>query len=420
MLSTAQAPANESLSQAEVIQTLHQGLEKQFSGQNVIVIIPDHTRSIPLARLFPGLVDVLYDVKKLDFLVALGTHPPLSQEQLCKLVGLYQGERNSEFNHIGLFNHVWDSPDNIIKIGSLPVDRIKEIAGSLWHPTLGEDIAVTINRVIYEYDQVLILGPVSPHEVAGFSGGGKYLFPGISGREMIDATHWMGALAGVRGTIGVKHTPVREMIHAAAELISVPITLIGLVVVEEELAGVFIGDMWEAWSAAADLSAQRHIIWVDKPYQRVLSWASRRYEELWTGAKAFYKVEPVVADGGEVIIYAPHLKTISRTHVKYIYQTGYHVLEYFLKQWSRYGQIPLSVLAHSTHLRGAGKFERGVESPRVNVTLASQISADDCQSLGLGYLDPEQIDITQWKNREEEGILFVPNAGQILYRLRQT
>ena len=419
MLAQAQAPRNELLGQEEVIQTLYRGLEHQISGQKVIVIIPDHTRSIPLAKLFHWLVDVLHDVERLDFLVALGTHPRLSEEQLCKLVDVTPEERLSEFKHIGFFNHTWDLPDTLIKIGVLPIDRIEEIAGPHWHPTLGEDIAVTINQIIFEYDHILILGPTSPHEVAGFSRGAKYLFPGISGRDMIDATHWLGALSGVRSTIGIKDTPVREMIQSAAKFVSVPITLIGMVVVEGWLAGLFIGDVREAWAAAADLSSERHIVWFDKPFMRVLSWAPPMYDELWTGAKAFYKVEPVVADGGEVIIYAPHLRIVSRTHGKYIYETGYHVLEYFLKLWDRFEHIPLGVLAHSTHLRGDGKYKGGIETPRVNVTLASQISGEDCRSLGLGYLDPGEVDIIQWQNREDEGILFVPKAGEILFRLGQ-
>lgn len=335
------------------------------------------------------------------------------------MVGINQGERLSEFKHIGLFDHTWDSPDKFIKIGVMPTDRIKEIAGQHWHPTLAEDVAVTINQVIFEYDHILILGPTFPHEDAGFSGGAKYLFPGISGINMIDVTHWMGALAGVRRTIGIKHTPVREMINAAADAVPIPITLIGLVVVEKGLAGVFIGDVQQAWSAAVDLSSERHIVWFDKPFERVLSWAPVMYDELWTGVKAFYMVEPVVADGGEVIIYAPHLRLVSRIHGKYIYETGYHVLDYFLKQWDRFEQIPLGVLAHSTHVRGDGKFKGGLETPRVKVTLASQISAEDCQTLGLGYLDPQKVDITQWRHREDEGILFVPKAGETLYRLRQ-
>jgi len=142
------------------------------------------------------------------------------------------------------------------------------------------------------------------------------------------------------------------------------------------------------------------------------------YDELWTGAKAMYKLEPAVALGGEVIIYAPHLEAVSHVHGKYIYEVGYHILPYFLNDWERFKHIPLGVLAHSTHLRGSGVMENGVEKPNVRVTLASKISAEDCKRLNLGYLDPSTIDIEEWKNRESEGVLYVPKAGEILFRMK--
>src|SRR5690606_1426790 len=152
-------------------------------------------------------------------------------------------------------------------------------------------------------------------------------------------------------------------------------------------------------------------------YQRVLSWSPPMYDELWTGAKAMYKLEPVVAEGGELIVYAPHLDTVSHVHGKYIYEAGYHVRDYYLKQWDRFKHIPLGVLAHGTHLRGSGTFENGIEKARINVTLSSKISAEDCRILSLGYRNPDEINPDEWKDREDEGILFVPKAGEMLYRL---
>jgi nickel-dependent lactate racemase len=250
------------------------------------------------------------------------------------------------------------------------------------------------------------------------SGGAKYLFPGISGPEMINVTHWLGALVGIIDTIGLAETPVRAMIHAAADHVATPITLIALVVQGDGLAGLFIGGLISAWRAAADLSSQRHILWYDRPFHQVLSWAPPMYDELWTAAKATYKLEPVVAPGGEVIIYAPHLDVISQFHGKYIEEIGYHVLEYFLAGWEKFKHVPLAVLAHSSHVRGAGHFERGQESPRIKVTLSSQISPETCDRLCLGYKNPEEVDLSQWKHRESEGILFVPKAGEMLYRVR--
>ncbi|MEO1288022.1 MAG: lactate racemase domain-containing protein [Chloroflexota bacterium] len=417
----AQAIAQPSqiLSNDVISQTLHLGLESQFTNQRVLILIPDHTRTLPLPYLFRQVVSILHDVKQLDFMVALGTHPPLDDDALCQLVGITKAERKNEYAHIGLLNHEWDNPDSLKQIGTLTKAQLQTIAGDLWHPSLGDDTPININRRIEDYDHLIILGPTFPHEVVGFSGGAKYLFPGISGAEMINTSHWLGALATILNTIGIKETPVRDVIHTATECVTVPVTLVSMVVVGEDLAGLFVGDVFSAWSAAADVSSERHIRWVDKPFQRVLSKAPTMYDELWTAAKAMYKLEPAIADGGEVIVYAPHLDTVSHVHDKYIYEAGYHIRDFYLEQWNKYRHIPLGVLAHGTHLRGSGTYENGVERARIKVTLATQLSAEDCERLSLGYHNLADINPADWQNREDEGILYVPKAGEILYRLRK-
>jgi nickel-dependent lactate racemase len=418
--SQAISSPNQLLSKDQIIETLQAGLADNFRNQRVLVLVPDHTRSLPLPFLFRSLVDILHNVKQLDFMVALGTHTPLSEESIHRLVGITAEERITTFQHIGLLNHEWNSSSALTSLGVMEQDEIKQIAGAHWHASLPSEVNIRINKAALEYDHIVILGPIFPHEVVGFSGGTKYLFPGISGADMINATHWLGALAGVVGTIGIKDTPVRMMIHSAAKRLTTPLTLIALVVEGHELSGLFIGDTLSAWSEAADLSAQRHIRWCNaaRPFQRVLSCAPPMYDELWTGAKAMYKLEPAVALGGEVVIYAPHLDVISHVHGKYIYEVGYHILPYFLNDWERFRHIPLGVLAHSTHLRGSGIMENGIEKPNVKVTLASKISAEDCAQLNLGYLDPAKINIDEWKDREDEGVLYVPKAGEILFRLK--
>ena len=414
---TAQSATQFGLLSADMIQdTLTQGLAGKFAKQKVLVLIPDHTRSLPLPALFRSVVGLLHDAGQLDFMVALGTHPALPEESLLRLVGITAEEHATVFRHIGLLNHAWDDPNTLVSLGIMVSDEIKQIAGKNWHSSLPVEIDIRINRAALEYDHIVIIGPTFPHEVVGFSGGAKYLFPGISGPEMINATHWLGALAGVVGTIGIKETPVRAMIHAAANRLKTPVTMIALVMDGHDLAGMFIGELVNSWSAAADLSAKRNIYWCKQPFQQVLSWAPPMYDELWTAAKAMYKLEPAMVVGGEVIIYAPHLDVVSHVHGKYIYEVGYHTLPYFLNDWERVKHIPLGVLAHSTHVRGSGMMENGVEMPNVRVTLASKVSAEDCARLNLGYLDPTKIDPQRFQNREAEGVLFVPRAGEILYR----
>ena len=408
------------LSEAQIQTTLAAGLVGKFAGKKVLVLIPDHTRSLPMPGLFRSLVDILADARQLDFMVALGTHPPLAEEALNRLVGITAGVRQTTYRQIGLYNHAWDDLAALTTLGVMGQDEIRQLAGKNWHASLPVAIPIRINRAALEYEQVIILGPTFPHEVVGMSGGAKYLFPGISGPEMINATHWLGALAGVVDTIGLKGTPVRAMIHAAARRLATPVTLVALVVEGHDLAGVFVGDLIEAWSLAADLSAERNIHWCKKPFRLALSCAPAIYDELWTAAKAMYKLEPAMAMGGEVIIYAPHLDTVSRVHGRYIYEIGYHTLPYFLNDWERFKHIPLGVLAHSTHLRGSGVWENGVEKPNVRVTLASKIPPEDCARLNLGYLDPAKINPLDFQNREDEGILYVPRAGEILFRFLDT
>ncbi|MBG0784236.1 MAG: DUF2088 domain-containing protein [Anaerolineaceae bacterium] len=418
LLAQKQAQPEKKLTQEEVRLVLQNGSADQFKGKRVLVLIPDHTRTLPLPFLFRELVDILKDTRQLDFMVALGTHPKLDEQSLCKLVGISIEERKTTYEKIGLLNHAWNEPEALKKIGEISKEEVQQIAGDLWHPSLGGDVDVRINKSVFDYDHILILGPTFPHEVAGFSGGDKYLFPGISGPEMINVTHWLGALKGVVGTIGIADTPVRTMIHTAAKKLTVPLTLIALVAVGYDIAGMFIGDHIEAWRAAAGLSAQRHIQWKNEAYDQVLSCAPPMYDELWTAAKAMYKLEPVVKVGGEVIVYAPSLDTVSHVHGKYIYQVGYHILDYFLADWPRFKDIPLGVLAHSTHFRGSGAMVNGVEKPNVRVTLASKIPEEDCARLNLGYLDPAKVDVEKWQGQEDKGLLYVPKAGEILYRLK--
>jgi nickel-dependent lactate racemase len=415
----AQAAVTQGILTDETIrETLTNGLEHRFHDQRVLVLIPDHTRTVPLPLLFHLVAEILHDARQIDVMVALGTHLPLDDNALNALVGITPDERAGRYKHIRLLNHDWQNPDALATIGTITRDEVQALAGDVWHPSLGGDVPVRITRAALDHDHILIVGPTFPHEVVGFSGGAKYLFPGISGPEMINVTHWMGALMTILHTIGIEDTPMRAMIHRAAGCLPTPVTLASVVVDGGGLAGVFVGSVEEAFHAAAQLSAQRHIIWLDQPYQRVLSHAPAMYDELWTGAKAMYKLEPGIADGGEVIVHAPHLKTVSEVHGRYLYQTGYHVRDYLLKQWDRFKDVPLGVLAHSTHLKGSGTYENGIETPRITVTLASQIPPEDCARLNLGYLDPATINIDEWKDRTDEGILYVPKAGEYLYRVR--
>ena len=384
-----------------------------FRGQRVLLIVPDNTRTAPLPVLFPALRKLLRPVtKSLDVLVALGTHPPMPQDKIRSMLGIKQDDPCSDVN---LFNHAWDNPAELARIGTLTKAETHAISDGV----LSMEVPVLINKRIHDYDLALVVGPVFPHEVVGFSGGTKYFFPGISGPELLNFFHWLGALITNVGIIGVRDTPVRRVVDRAAKLIPLERRCLAFVVSTDSTPyGMFYGTPEEAWQGASELSGHVHIKRHAKPYQQVLSCAPPMYDELWVAGKCMYKLEPVVADGGELIIYAPHMKEISVTHGANIERIGYHVRDYFTKQWDRFRDVPWGVLAHSTHVRGTGTFENGIERPRVQVTVASGIPREVCERINLGYCDPASIDVESFADREDEGVLLVRKAGEHLYRLQ--
>jgi len=345
----------------------------------------------------------------------LGTHPIMNDAQLTKLVGHLVVDGKAGESRV--LNHHWENPASFVRLGTIPASEIGKITGGL----MSVDVPVRLNKLILDYDHLLICGPVFPHEVVGFSGGTKYFFPGIAGPEIINFTHWLGAVMTNFNVIGAGYTPVRAVIDRAAAMIPRPASCFALVVTHEGLAGLYFGTPQEAWRAASELSAQKHIIYVDKPFRRVLSIMPELYDDLWTAAKGMYKMEPAIADGGEVVIYSPRLTEVSYTHGKLIDQIGYHCRDYFLKQWERFKHYPGGVLAHSTHLKGLGQFDpvTRIETSRIHVTLATGIPEERCRRINLGYLDPASINIGEWRGRETEGVFVVPRAGEVLYRIRK-
>ena len=385
-----------------------------LKGKRVLALIPDATRTAPVGLMFRTLYDLLKSrAAKIDFLIALGTHMPMTDERILKLLGMTAKQR-AAYRKTQVFNHEWNNPEALRALGTLSaaeMDRLTE-------GRCARDVPVELNRRLFDYDHLLIVGPTFPHEVVGFSGGHKYLFPGVAGPEIIHFFHWLGALVTNWKINGVKDTVVRRVIDRAVEFVDLPITNFDMVVARQGLKGLFIGDAREAFSAAADLSAQVHIAYVDRPYRRVLGIAPEMYDDLWTAGKVMYKLEPVVEDGGELIIYAPHVTEVSYTHGHILDRCGYHCLDYFREQMDKFSDIPGGVMAHSTHVRGLGTYSNGVETPRITVTLATGIPRERCERIGLGYLDPREVRAAEWIGRERDGLLLVDHAGETLYRLK--
>jgi nickel-dependent lactate racemase len=389
---------------------------EDLDGASVCVIVPDGTRSCPLPLLMSAIHQALHGrASKITVLIALGTHAAMSEAELAAHLGYEAGACEATYPDVTVINHEWWRPEALTSLGYIDADRVRELSeGRLSMP-----VEVVLNRAVVDHDVALVVGPVFPHEVVGFSGGNKYYYPGVAGQEIIDFSHWLGALitsGDIIGTRGI--TPVRALINQAAEMI--PSRRLALCLVAQSgttaLHAASFGPPEPAWAACADISAETHVRYLDAPVQRVLSIIPTKYRDMWTGAKGFYKVEPVVADGGQVIIYAPHITEISAMH-PVIEEIGYHCRDYFLKQWDRFRDYHWGDLAHSTHLKGAGTYDPSHgETGRVTVTLATSIPEQIVRAVNLDYLDPADVDVAAFE--ADPATLVLPQAGEVLYRLR--
>ena len=395
--------------------TLKTGLNRiDLKGTRVLLIIPDSTRTVPTGWFFKIIHGELSPrVCSLDVLIALGTHRPMIEEEINRHLGITAEERRTRYKEVAIYNHHWDRPDELTPLGTIEEEEIERISEG----RLRESVEITVNSRALQYDHIIILSPVFPHELVGLSGGYKYLFPGISGFPIIDVTHWLAALKGNLESIGCLSTPMRELIHRAARLFPVPSTAVCTVINDGEIDGIYVGDVVEAWEQAAAHSRRVHIVRKPHPFHSVLAQTPRMYEDMWTGGKSIYKLEPIVEEGGELIVYAPHITSLSSTHEKHLLQCGYHCIDYFIEHMAKFREVPRMIMGVASYIYGKGTYAEGRERPRMNVKLATGISEKVCRKVGLGFVDHTTINPEHWKEREDEGYLFVEKAGETLYRL---
>ena len=394
---------------------VEQALDVIRPGERVLAIISDKTRDDNTHELFPIASDFLTKrgVASFDALIAQGTHPPMSTAQKLSKIG------NADFGG-SLFDHRWDEPDELITLGELSGEMVHELTNGL----IDSSVPVSINKLLAPgiYDTVLVFGATVPHEVAGFAGGAKYFFPGVAGPELTHTTHWLGALAGIENIIGQVETPTRRLIEAAADLIPARIISLNTVVSRNngELVtyALFTGDIRQAFRRAAEVSRQVHIRYTGRKYNRVIALLDPHYDELWVGGKASYKLGAIIEEGGELIIYAPHLTKLSETHGALIEKYGYAPLESVRDMLGVSQELRenLCIAAHLAHVAYAGRLDQhGKVVPRYQITMATGLDEATCRRVNLGYLDYRTLDYEAM--RSDPDTLVVADAGRDLYQV---
>lgn len=405
------------LSASELRETVAEALRGVPRASRVLGIIPDKTRDDNTDVLLPAAAEVLAarGVAEFDLLVAQGTHAPMTDSEKRLKIG---ADVSASFSG-AIYDHCWDRAEELATIGTLDPERVRALTGDL----LDRDVRLTINRRLAPgvYDYVIVFGATVPHEVAGFAGGAKYFFPGVSGPDLTHATHWLGALHGVEHTIGRIETPVRRMIEAAADFVEARIISLNSVVTREDddddrlrTRALFAGDLRGAFRRAAEVSKQVHIKYTGREFRRVVALLDEHYDEMWTGGKASYRLGGVIEEGGELIIYAPHLRRISDTHGGVIERYGYQPLAPVRELVAAGGELQnnLCVAAHLAHVAYAGRADDPTRG-RFRITLASQVDEATCRRVNLGYMNPRDFRLADYEG--DLDTLVVERAGRDLY-----
>ncbi len=406
-----------SLSPEELRVIVAEALDGIELRERVLAIVPDKTRDDNTDLLFPFASEILAQKKvaQFDVLIAQGTHGPMTEAEKLEKIGW----GNIPFGSVGhIFDHQWNREDELVTLGELSAERIAELTDGLMH----ESVPVRLNALLApgKYDTVLVFGATMPHEVAGFAGGAKYFFPGVAGPELTHLTHWLGALATIENVIGRVETPTRRVIEAAAAFVSAHVISFTSVSTRDQNGlrthALFAGDIYEAFRRAAAVSREVHIKYIGRKYKRVVALLDRHYDELWVGGKASYKLGSVIEEGGELIIYAPHLTQLSATHGRLIEKYGYAPLEQVreMVEGSDELRANLCVAAHLAHVSyGSARNAAGQLTPRYRITLASAVSEAACRRVNLGFLDHRTFGMEDYK--ADPDTLVVEDAGRDLY-----
>jgi len=400
---------------------------KDFSlVKKVLLIHPDYTRTDFTDKLIPPIYQELKNkgMAKIDSLNAGGTHRAMAEEEIRSKLGL-----SSQINFDNYYNHEYSSLQKLITVREIPATFVAEKTQG----ELSQSIPVVVNKLITEdYDLIIALSGTLPHEAAGYAGGLKVFFPGISGPEVIDLLHWAAVLIGIPQIIGTIDNPAREVINQGSsyifDRIKAPTISFNMVFEEKEHQvipkGLYVGEGFDgfikAYNQAAKASSQLHVIYLEEPLEYAVQVIEESYDEIWTAGKGSYKLQSpgVMTPGGEIIIYAPHINCFhSRPEIDIaLRQVGYHGKDYIKKYLKSNPDFSKNIAAHVINVRGAGSLDvnSGKEEFNFKVTLATGISQDICESVGLGYRSPDSIHKKDFMGKAK---LWIENGGKYLFKI---
>lgn len=407
MLLYARGNENEFLSEDDIREAVYSSLEKLGYKKKVLAIPPDFTRFHSQAGILTHYSFKYYKEYMTDILPALGTHVAMTEKEISTM---YPGIPLELFRV-----HNWRN--DLITLGEVPADFIKEVSeGKLNYSWLAQ-----VNKILVEgnYDLILSIGQVVPHEVVGMANYNKNIFVGTGGKDGINKSHFLGAVYGMERMMGRADTPVRKVLNYASDNFAkeLPIIYMQTVIGKDEsgklvMRGLFIGDDYECFRLASELSQKVNFQMLDKPLKKVVVYLDEHeFKSTWLGNKSIYRTRMAIEDNGELIVLAPGLhqfgedKEIDRLIRKYGYVTTPEVLDAVGKNEEL--QNNLSAAAHLIH---------GSSEDRFKITYCpGNISKEEIKSVNFDYADLGTMMKKYDPEKLLDGINIMPDGEEVFY-----
>ncbi len=403
--------ADTNLSHFDLRRGLYEALDKLGEQRKVLAIPPDYTRLPSRAGELTEMLWEYFGDRLTDVMPALGTHTPMTDEQISHMFGRLPKSLIREHN--------WRS--DVITLGEVPASYVREITDG----DVDFSWPAQVNRLLVEggFDLILSIGQVVPHEVVGMANYNKNILVGIGGSEGINKSHYIGAVYGMERMMGRSDTPVRRVFNYATEkfLKEMPILYVLTVVgVNKEGAqqtyGLFVGDGLEVFERASKLSLEVNFVMVERPLKKTLVWLDpTEFKSTWLGNKSIYRTRMAIADGGELIVLAPALKEFGEDKAidRLIRKYGYHGTPATLKAVAENQDLQdnLGAAAHLIHGSPEGRFTV-TYCPGIG---GENLTREEIESVGFQWGDYDEVIRKYAPSKLKEGFNRLSDGEEVYY-----
>jgi nickel-dependent lactate racemase len=403
----ANGSETKALSESEIKEGLYSAFEKLGERKKVLAIPPDFTRFHSKAGELTTYTYEYYKDRLTDILPALGTHSAMNENQIDKM---FQNVPQNLFRI-----HEWKK--DLHTLGEVPSEYLREVSGG----KVNYSWPAQVNKLLVNgrFDLILSIGQVVPHEVIGMANYNKNIFVGTGGREGINKSHFLGAVYGLENIMGRTDTPVRRVLNYASDNFAKQLPIVYVLTVIGRngngrlvMRGLFIGDDYECFEKASELSLKVNFEMVEKPLNKVVVFLDpHEFKSTWLGNKSIYRTRMAIADGGELLVIAPGLKEfgedkeIDRLIRKYGYRTTPEILKFTNENEELKNN--LSAAAHLIH---------GSSENRFKITYCpGYISREEIESVNFNYADINFMLDRYNPEKLENGYNAMPDGEEIFY-----